>query len=143
VREKRPAPGGVEELDDDELVLRYHLREVARVQRQHRLLFGARRRPPQQQQQRREEIAIAGARPDRQQRLEIDEAGWGADSCRVLASALETWAGRICVCVSAKNMAPAFSFFLQGHYYNKKNDRLENKNISFECYIREELLYHR
>jgi hypothetical protein len=104
VREKRPAPGGVEELDDDELVLRHHLREVARVQRQHRLLFGARRRPPQQQ--RREEIAIAGARPDRQQRLEIDEAGWGADSCRVLASALETWAGRICVCVSLRKTWP-------------------------------------
>jgi hypothetical protein len=103
VREKRPAPGGVE-LDDDELVLRHHLREVARVQRQHRLLFGARRRPPQQQ--RREEIAIAGARPDRQQRLEIDEAGWGADSCRVLASALETWAGRIFVCVSLRKTWP-------------------------------------
>jgi hypothetical protein len=37
VREKRPSPGGVEELDDDELVLR----EVACVQRQHRLLCGA------------------------------------------------------------------------------------------------------
>jgi hypothetical protein len=105
VREKRPSPGGVEELDDDELVLR----EVACVQRQHRLLCGAStlvHRKNSTVHQKKSVLFIK----------KINRCGAPTHTA-VLASALEPAMGgkdflTHYLRLTWKSMAPTFSFFL-------------------------------